>query len=106
MPKKKRAQESKLVQRARLKLKKQLAQESKMVTAKALNTMTKAIHKRLERGKDERIPLKDKSIAIFDENEHPSVVSSKFVKRLRSDLKEEISEESSLAGRVKRKDSE
>lgn len=87
------AKESDHVKKARLKLEKQIDQESKLVTPEALKDVQDKIYRWIERHSRERLNLRDKNIALFslfDTNEHPARTSSKFVHRLREQISSEI----------------
>ena len=98
------AKESKQVQRAREKIAKKLASENSRIDEKALEEMKQAIRHRIDRFAKDRVPLKDKSVELFDENKHISKIRSKFVKNLESILRKEAESTTSfkkLIGRIK-----
>ncbi len=89
------AKDSKQVQRARDKIAKKFANDNSKIDEKALEEMKQAIRHRIDRFAKDRVPLKDKSIALFDGNKHISKIRSKFVKNLETILRKEA--ESSAA---------
>ena len=95
-----KTKESIQVKRARKKLQKQLQEEEKMVTPQALRKMSESIHLWLSRHSEERIPLKDKNITLFDENQHSAKIRSRFVTSLLKELGRD-QDPSSLEGRIK-----
>ncbi|MEX1012679.1 MAG: hypothetical protein WDZ27_03200 [Waddliaceae bacterium] len=99
----KNAKESKAIQKARQKLKKQFDEENRLINEKALSRMRQAIEIYIKRHADERISLKSKEISLFDENKHPAKVKSQYVLHLIHDLKHEIEEGRELNKRVKGK---
>lgn len=98
------AKESKQVQRAREKIAKKIAKDEKKIDQRAIEEMKLAIRHRIDRFSKDRIPLKDKTIALFDENTHIAKIRSRFVKNLETNLKEEAQSSTSfnkLIGRIK-----
>lgn len=97
-----KAKESPQVLKARRKLKKQMAEENKRITANALREMAKNIAHWLARHQKERIPLKDKTITLFDSNRHSARTQSKFINHLLQGLKQdkEQTEPKPLGGRI------
>ncbi len=109
------AQESDQVKKARKKLEKQLKEEKKRITPEALNEVQDKIYRWIERHSRDRVNLRDRNIALyslFDTNEHPAKSTSKFVQRLKNQIKVEITEEPekakealrALRGRVSKQD--
>lgn len=81
-----KAKESPAVQKARQKLKKRIQQEKKKFSPEVLRKITAALEYELARGSKERIHLKDKEIRLFDENNHPAAIRSRFVLNLLQDI--------------------
>lgn len=99
-----KAKESPQVTRARKKLKKQFQEQSRLINAQALKEMDEGIRLWLERHSSERIKLQNKTITIFDENQHPEKIHSKFIHKLLGQLQQESAKKSTrktLHGRVK-----
>ena len=102
----KAAKESDQVKKARDKLKKQFEEEQSRITPEALKEVQDKIYRWIERHSRERVNLREKNVelyTLFDGNEHPADSTSKFVERLRSQLRGEIKEEqrASLKGRIR-----
>lgn len=96
-----KAKESRQVEKARDKIKKQLLAAEKRTNADTLKAMSLIIQKQLERHKTERISLKKRQITTFDENRHPARTESKFVTKLLDQLKNEPTKtDSDLEGRI------
>jgi hypothetical protein len=98
-----KAKESAQIQKARKKLKQQLAAAEKRINTEALQEMSKIIQAQITRHNPERISLKKKVVTLFDENTHPAKTESKFVMRLLHQLKSRLSKEKrakALAGRI------
>ncbi len=83
------AQESEKTKKAREKLKKKLAAFDEKINTQALERKTKEIHRWINR-QQPRIVLKDKSIALFDENQN-SAAESRKIASLALKLGEELS---------------
>ena len=81
-----KAKESSNIEKARRKLKKQMADEGKRINTQALQKMSKAIELWINRHKVERISLKDKSIQLFDENKHTALPKNKYITNLMHSL--------------------
>jgi septation ring formation regulator EzrA len=99
-----KAEESHQVQKARKKLEKKMAEESRLVNEKAISQMKKAIQIWLERHKNERLELAER-LELFDENRHPVKTKSKFVSQLLDQLETEADKSRSfkpLIGRIKK----
>lgn len=97
------AKESAHVEKARRKLKQQLASEQNKINPAALEQMTNAIKTWISRHAEERIDLKQKDIKTVDGKY--SLVKSKYVSRLLENLKNESKSSSknksaSLEGRI------
>lgn len=102
----KKAKESAALQRARKKLEKKFQEQNLLVSEKALIQMKKAMHTWLTRHSRERVPLEDKSIALFDSNKHSAKSKSRFVADLLEKVKKETQKShqvEKLAGRVTHK---
>jgi|EndMetStandDraft_5_1072996.scaffolds.fasta_scaffold533107_1 hypothetical protein len=95
-----KAKESPQVIKARRKLEKQIANEHKRINDQALEKMAKMIENWLTRHKEERIPLKDKTIEQFDKNKHPAGIKSKFILEMLNQLKQEGTHTKPLDGRI------
>jgi hypothetical protein len=98
------AKESKQVQRAREKIAKKIAKDEKKMDERAIEEMKLAIRHRIDRFAKDRVPLKDKSIALFDENKHIAKLRSRFIKNLETTLRKEAELSASfnkLIGRIK-----
>lgn len=79
------AKESLKTQRAREKLRKRLSEMDTKFTKEALHQKTVEIHRWISKHADSRIPLKEKSISLFDENQNAvdtSIRIAKIAKRL------------------------
>lgn len=79
------AQESEKTKKLRKKLREQLRSLDEKVTQQALDRKLHEIHHWISRHAVNRIPLKNKSISLFDENQNTAKVSQKvvnFVKKL------------------------
>ena len=77
-----KAKESLQVQKARRKLEQQLQATEKRTNSEALNKMDRLIQEQLRRQKSNRVNLKKRQIASFDENRHPAQVRSHFILNL------------------------
>jgi len=100
-----KAKESAAVKRARKKLQKRFDKQDQLVSEKTINLMKRAIHTWISRHSQERIPLEDKSIALFDSNKHPARTKSKFVSELLQKVEKETEEShqlEKLVGRISR----
>jgi hypothetical protein len=98
------AKESKQVQRAREKIAKKIAKDETKIDQRAIEEMKLAIRHRIDRFSKDRIRLKDKAIALFDENKHIAKIRSRFVKNLETVLKKEAQSSTAfnkLIGRIK-----
>jgi len=100
------SKESKQVRKARQKLQKQLEEEKKLITPFSLAKMERNIQNWIQRHSAERISLKEKNIALFDENKNAVRVASRQIKQMRHQIKDEIEEEHeyTLKGRIKPRD--
>lgn len=74
-----KAKDSKQVQRARRKLLNQLADEKAKINEMSLLQMRQANRQWLDRHREDRINIKDRTIKLFDENKHPARTKSKFI---------------------------
>lgn len=104
----KKAPESDQVLKARKKLEEQIRIEKEMVTPEALREIQDKIYRWIERHSKERINLRERNVdlyGLFDSNQHPAKISSRFVQKLREEIAEEKTYES-LKGRVKLVDEE
>lgn len=95
-----KADESNYVKRARLRLAKIMAKGDKQVTESALQKIKEGMRYWIHRHSEERVPLKDKSIELFDANEHPAQAKSTYVHKLLKKLTKELPAEGSLKGRI------
>lgn len=99
-----KAKDSKQVQRAREKIAKKIAKDEAKIDQRALEEMKQAIKHRIDRFAKDRVPLKDKSITLFDEKTHIAKIRSRFIKNLETTLRKEAQSTSSfnkLIGRIK-----
>ncbi len=83
------AQESKKTIKTREKLKKRLESLDRDITDQALKRKSVEIHRWIARHAEDRVPLKAKSIALFDENQHAAKLSirvSNLATSLQNDL--------------------
>lgn len=97
-----KAEESKQVQKAREKLKRQIHEEHMLVTEEALRKGSEEIKNWISRHAKDRVKLKGKDITLFDENKHPAKLHSRYVKHLLQDLAQPIPPkvERNLSGRI------
>jgi hypothetical protein len=77
-----KAQESKFVQKARQKLRKQLNELEKLVTSDALDKMTQEMYRWISINSKNRKTLKNKNISLFDGNQNSAKVNNVYVKNL------------------------
>jgi hypothetical protein len=96
-----KAKESAQIHKARKKIKKQLAAAEKRINSEALKEMRRIIQQQIARRKIERIDLKERQIALFDENKHPAKTESEFILQLLHRLKERPKKDRKLEGRIK-----
>ncbi len=85
------AEESEKTKKLRKKLVKHLALIDERVTQQALDRKVNEIHRWISRHALHRIPLKNKDISLFDENQNAAKVSQKisnFVLRLNEQFKD------------------
>lgn len=83
------AAESAKTKRAREKLRKQWEEESLLITKEALSEMVGKIHKWIAANAPHRVPLKNKEIRLFDQNQNAALLSRKvqqFAQRLQLDM--------------------
>lgn len=101
------AKESSQIERARKKIEKRLQEQNSMITPDSLRESANVIRGMIERHKDERIPLHDKNIALFDANHSSASIKSKYIIHLISQLQSGVplkkapKKKSSLKGRIK-----
>lgn len=96
-----KAKESRQIEKARNKIKKQLLAADQRTNEETLKAMSQLIKKQLERHRPERINLSKRQFTTFDENKHSARTESKFVSKLLKQLKNEpIKSESALEGRI------
>lgn len=74
------AEESLKTKKAREKLKKRFEMMDAKITKEALEQKSIEIHRWISRHADHRVPLKTKSISLFDENENAVETSLKISK--------------------------
>jgi len=86
------AEESPKTQKVREKLMSRLAGIERQVTKKALEKKTHEIHRWIARHAPNRVPLKCKNIALFDENQNVAGVSAK-VRKLSLKLQKTLTDE-------------
>ena len=82
-----KASESSQVKKYRKKLEEALIEEKKLINPDSLNKMKASIHEWINKHSGERIDLKLKNIDLFDENQHPANLKSKYILHLLSDIK-------------------
>ena len=88
-PEKEIAEESLKTKKVREKLKKHLESFDQKVTAPALKKKLIEIHRWIERHASQRVVLKEKSIALFDENRNAAEFSQRvgiLVEKLKQDM--------------------
>jgi len=101
------AEESKHVRNARDKLRKKLEEADKLITPEAIKCVTEEIYQWISMHVRDRVGLKDKSIALFDNNQNIAKVGP-VIAKLRQDLEDRTHRESqmttiaSLQGRIRR----
>lgn len=95
-----RAEESPQICKARKKLEDQIKSKDKKLTYQALDRIRKSMHRWIDRYAMDRVNLRGKSIALFDENQHPAKIENKFIINKLKNLKMR-SKDSTLAGRIK-----
>lgn len=101
-----KAKESLQIQKARNKIKKQLAEAEKRINSESLKEMTLLIQRQILRHTADRVNLKTKQVShlpLFDENQHPAKIESKFVRHLLKELQhpKKPKRKSDLEGRIK-----
>lgn len=84
------AEESSKTRKAREKLKKQLDAFEKKITPQALEKKAIEIQRWIDRHASQRVPLKSKSISLFDENQNAADLSQR-VSQLADQIKVEFS---------------
>jgi hypothetical protein len=85
----KNSPESSKVKNYRKKLEESLIEEKKLFNPESLDKMKLSIHEWIDKHSLERINLKDKNIALFDENQHSASPKSKYILHLIADLKQD-----------------
>ncbi len=98
--KKKIAEESPKTRKAREKLKRQLEALDKKVTPQALEKKAIEIQQWIDRNASVRVPLKTKSISLFDENQNAAELSQR-VSLLAEQIKKEFVVGSEEEGQMK-----
>lgn len=101
MSQQERAKESSQVRRARRKLRKRMKEEEENITPATLLKVMASIQRWLERHSSERISLKDRNIAKF-EDDGKTAAFSESVKQLKKQLLEKTHPPHSLVGRVQK----
>ena len=81
--------ESRFVQNARQKLKKQIENNNRLITPEALKRITAEIHTWISVNAKHRVTLKEKNISLFDGNEHIAKITNQYVKQLQQNLENE-----------------
>ncbi|MCB1116579.1 MAG: hypothetical protein KDK71_08925 [Chlamydiia bacterium] len=71
------AEESEKTRKTREKLRRRLEEMEQGITPSALKRKSSEIQRWISRHSHERVPLKSKSIALFDENQNAATVSQK-----------------------------
>lgn len=84
-----KATESLQVQKARKKLEKKLISEQKQLNIAAIEQMKRAIQIWISRHQTERVTLQEKTVELFDENQHSAKTRSKYVVHLLHKLRKE-----------------
>lgn len=97
-----KAKESVQIQKARKKIKQQIASADKKINEGALLAMSKTIRLQISRHASERINLKEKIVTLFDENRHPAPTQNKFISKLAKQIKANPSDKNlkKLEGRI------
>lgn len=99
----KEAPESDQVLKARKKLEEQIRHEKDLMTPEALRAIQDRIYRWIERHSKERINIRERNIdlfGLFDGNQNPAKISSRFVQKLRDEIASEKTYDS-LKGRIK-----
>lgn len=97
-----KAKESTQVHKARKKIQQQLDAAEKKLNPDALQAMRRIIQKQIARHQSERINLKDRTIKLFDENQHPAKTESRFISKLLHELQNKSEPaDNDLEGRIK-----
>lgn len=84
MPK---VKESPQVKKIREKLRKEIQKEHKIMTSKGLKEISKKVRALLQRQHPPSKSLKQKDVTLFDENQHPAAIKSKYILKLHELLK-------------------
>lgn len=87
MAQEQKAPESEHIRKARRKLKKIMEAEAQEFSSERLEKMGEVMRQWLNRYAQERKPLTEKTIKLFDQNKHTAKTSSHYVKELRHKLK-------------------
>jgi len=90
--KKNLVEESLKMKKAREKLKKRFASIDQKMTKEALSKKSVEIHRWISRNANKRITLRDKSIALFDENQNAAEISERISKIVEKIQEEGISD--------------
>lgn len=98
-----RAKESVQVDKIRSKIKDQIAEQNSLTSQEALRKSAREIYDWLNRNASERVSLKDKSVVIFDKNQHPAQ-QSRYIKKMLHQLQKTTATKSGreLSSRVSR----
>lgn len=100
-----KAKESPQIEKARNKIKQQLAKAEARINSEALSKMVLLIQRQISHTPN-RISLKKKQVThlpLFDENQHPAKTESKFVGNLLKELQhpKKTKQKGALEGRIK-----
>lgn len=112
MKQKTAAPESEHILKAREKLKKLIDAETQEFSGERLLKTAEAMRRWINRYAAERKKLTDKTIGLFDHNQHSANTTSQYVKDLRKNLQDSFSETpketsvETLRGRIRRKEEE
>jgi hypothetical protein len=80
LKKKPLAEESHKTRKAREKLRRRLTELDTCITPQALKEKNIEIHRWIARHASQRVPLKEKSISLFDENQNAAKLSKRISK--------------------------
>lgn len=84
------ARESSTIKKARQKTRKHLNAEEKKLTNKALKASHQSLLRWIEINAKNRENLKNKDIAVFDENQHSAKITSTYVLHLKNQLQQKL----------------
>ena len=84
-----KAAESLQVQKARKKLEKKMISEQKQLNIAAIEQMKRAIQIWITRHQTDRVSLQQKTVELFDENQHSAKTKSKYISHLLHKLRKE-----------------